>query len=218
MKHLKSIIKTGFILMAFNLSSLSYAKVSKDDYQHRKELNRQLWIMAEVGNTDEVSRLLKQGADIHAKKMNKSGKTALHFASKKGHIEMVRLLIDKGADTNTRDKYGLTPLHLASMEGHTEIVRLLIENKANVHAWASSGETALHLASRNGHIEIVQLLLEGGSYIYFANEREDEKLAYDYAVENGHTDIAQLLKSKATENNWPQAFGQSFYFFFGKKK
>jgi len=60
-----------------------------------------------------------------------------------GHTEIVRLLIDKGADVNLLDKNGETALMGAAGAGHTEIVKVLIDKKANVDTKNNNGVTAL---------------------------------------------------------------------------
>jgi cytohesin len=84
-------------------------------------------------------------------------------ASKKGHTECVRLLLEAGADKNSKMNDGKTPLHLASLNGHTECVRLLLEAGADKNSKMNDGKTPLHLASHNGHPECVRLLLEAGA-------------------------------------------------------
>ena len=59
-----------------------------------------------------VRRLLSTGLDVSA--ADEKGRTALHFASAKGHLEMVERLIREGADVNRLDHVGNTPLHLAA--------------------------------------------------------------------------------------------------------
>ncbi len=58
--------------------------------------------------------------------MNNHGNTALILAAYKGYPEIVELLLNKGADINTRGKEDLTALSSASKHGHTEIVKLLL--------------------------------------------------------------------------------------------
>ena len=48
-----------------------------------------------------------------------------------GHLEVVRLLVDAGADKDKVNKFGSTPLYVASDYGHLEIVRLLVEKGAD---------------------------------------------------------------------------------------
>jgi ankyrin repeat protein len=49
-----------------------------------------------------------------------------------GHIDIVKLLLQKRADTTIANNDGLTPLNVAASEGHTNIVNLLLENAANL--------------------------------------------------------------------------------------
>ena len=74
--------------------------------------------------------MLDYDADIN--KTNKYGDTALHWACRKGYIDIVKLLLDYDADPNIENKFaGInTPLGIAEREGHTEIVSLL-KNKIN---------------------------------------------------------------------------------------
>jgi ankyrin repeat protein len=61
--------------------------------------------------------------------------------------EIVRLLIEQGADVKARDESQSTPLHLASSSGILGSVRLLLEHGADVAARDGCGRTPLHLAS-----------------------------------------------------------------------
>src|SRR5712691_9403969 len=56
--------------------------------------------------------------------------TPLHLTSRAGHIDLVRLLIEHGADVAAQSKNGMTPLHEASEAGHVDVARLLIEHGA----------------------------------------------------------------------------------------
>jgi len=53
--------------------------------------------------------------------------TALHMAATHGYVQIVKLLIDKGADLHVCDNDLMTPLHFACAEGNTEIVQMILE-------------------------------------------------------------------------------------------
>ena len=82
---------------------------------------------------------------------------ALYTASRSGRAEIVRLLLDAGADVHA---FVDGALRAASEEGYAEVVRMLLEAGADVHA---RSDEAMRLASMNGHIEVVQLLRDVGA-------------------------------------------------------
>ncbi|GIX72032.1 hypothetical protein CEXT_456891 [Caerostris extrusa] len=63
---------------------------------------------------------------------------------KGGHKNIVKILIEKGADIDKKDDAGSTPLHLAAGRDHGDVVQLLISKGADVHAEDSSKSTTLH--------------------------------------------------------------------------
>ena len=57
-----------------------------------------------------------------------NGQTPLHSAASEGHLEMVSLLVQKGAEINAKDKSGQTPMDLANANQHQDVAKLLAEN------------------------------------------------------------------------------------------
>jgi len=72
----------------------------------------------------------------------------------------VRLLIERGADVNTRDMLGWTPLRDAARCGHREVVKLLLEHGAQVHALNGDGRTPFQVSPQK---DIADLLQEYGA-------------------------------------------------------
>jgi len=58
----------------------------------------------------------------------------LHYAALNGHLEIVKILIEKGVNVSARDDWDRTPLHWAAYNGHVEVAKELIANGANVMA------------------------------------------------------------------------------------
>ena len=77
------------------------------------------------------------------------GWTPLAWAARYGQVEVVRLLLDKGANVNTRDKHKSTPLQNAVQSGNLETMRLLLDKSENVDERNKSGSTPLHKAAEN---------------------------------------------------------------------
>ncbi|KAJ0848201.1 putative transcription factor C2H2 family [Helianthus annuus] len=84
----------------------------------------------------------------------------LHFAAAKGHNDIVALLLDNGADVNSRNYCGQTALMQACRYGHWEVVQTLLLFRCNVmRADYLSGRTALHFAAVNGHVRCIRLVV-----------------------------------------------------------
>jgi ankyrin repeat protein len=99
-----------------------------------------------------------------------SSQTPLDRAAFKGKVDVVRLLIERGAEVDSRDKWGWTPLHLASRYGHLEVSRVLIDHGANVNARKHESLDSATSSAYNGHLGIVKLLLERGADVHALNE------------------------------------------------
>jgi len=72
--------------------------------------------------------------------------TAMHIAILYGHVEMVRLLLEKGFNIEANDGDGKTPLHMAALTGHIGLTELLLERGANPNVLNKEQNSPLHLA------------------------------------------------------------------------
>src|SRR5688572_17171611 len=76
---------------------------------------------AENGDRVGVSRLLDQGAAVDARAVD--GTTALHWAVRADRVDVVRALLESGAEASAADRYGVTPLYLAAENGNAAVLR-----------------------------------------------------------------------------------------------
>jgi len=91
-------------------------------------------------------------------------------SSSDGHLEVVKSLIDKGADVNVKDSGDWTALIWSSAYEHLDIVKYLIGKGADVNAKDNGGYTALMESSSNGHLEVVKYLIEQGADVNAENK------------------------------------------------
>jgi hypothetical protein len=114
------------------------------------------------GDYGNAVKMIEQGVDLEAKDPG-AGASALHYAVMKGEMPLVGLLIQRGADVNSRTKSGTTPLHTAVLYGRYEVAEYLIGKGADVNAKSASGATPLSLADVARFERIAKLLREHGA-------------------------------------------------------
>ena len=125
----------------------------------------------------------------------------LMLASLRGHLELARKLVERGADVN---KTGWTPLHYAATNGHLEIMNLLLENHAYIDAESPNKTTPLMMAAQYGTASAVKLLLEAGADATLRNELGLN--AIDFANRGKRGDSAELIaaarRSQQPRGKW----------------
>ena len=117
--------------------------------------------------------------------------TPLHPASRQGREQVVRVLLEHGAEVAAQGGDGATPLHEACHSGCEGVVRVLLEHGAAVNVQDRSGVTPLHDASGNGCGNVVRMLLEHGADRTAKNNKGET--ARDVAVRGDKDDAVVLL-------------------------
>ena len=170
-----------------------------EEYDGRDEdLSSPLIAAALVGDLMTARSLLQGGRNKN--KATNFGRTAMWYAARNGHLEIVRLLVEHGADTekggNIEDG---TPLWIASSEGHLAIVRYLWEQGADKNAIGQSGDTILGTASLNGHLPVVTYLVEQGADMEEVDNGGHTSL--HNASMRGHVDVARHLLEQGADRD-----------------
>ena len=178
--------------------------------------------LGELDAFDMVRTLAAAGADLNARQtreprdgnrnlLNRIGSTAFLQAAKVADLEMMRLLVDLGADPSIPTEEGATPLMAAAGVGIWKIgenpgtneealaaVRLAWELGNDVNAVDANGDTALHGAIHRGAGNIVRFLVEKGANMDAVNEKGWSALSIAQGVFypntfNRHPELMDLL-------------------------
>jgi len=150
--------------------------------------------------------LLEHGADGE-KHDDTEGQTGLYIASSRGYAEIMRTIIDRGANLNAEcddwdenaDNVMWTPLHLASLDGRLEVASVLLEYGANVNHPDNFGRSPLHLASRQSHDDLVRLLLDHGANPSATDDRN--KTPLHVGSYSGGPEVVRLLLDHGSDVN-----------------
>ena len=145
----------------------------------------------------DICRLLLQARAEMERAIMANGATALIVASARNHLEIVRLLIEAGANKENSCTDGATALFVASEGNYLEIVNLLVQAGADKDkALETTGKTPLIVAAEQGQLETLCYLMKAGANI---QKKSSEGLtALDFAVRGGHSNIVELLAAETT--------------------
>jgi ankyrin repeat protein len=157
------------------------------------EIQRQIRTAVREGDLQRVRSLIGDSMAL-LQVMTPFG-TWLHVAAKAGQLEVVKALLELGADTNAKGgTFRGAPINLAASAGWEPIVRLLIEVGAELDV-SEPERNPLFGAIYGGHLDVVKLLIERGSdyRVRYTGESMKDMDAVAFARERGHLEIARYL-------------------------
>ena len=144
---------------------------------------------------ENIIKIINSSKDISLDKY-------LIFFSKNDHLEVVKHLVQNGADVNSQNNKAL--IYTAG-NGNLEIVKYLVQNGADVTA---KNNKPLIAASENGHLEVLKYLVQNGADL---TDRDNEALIYSSL--NGHLEIVKYLVQNGADvkakDNWSLIFASS---------
>ena len=159
---------------------------------------------AAIGDLGRAQRALARTPDL-LDAYSAEGFPAIALAAHFGHVEVMRWLIDQGADIDrvAAHRLAVAPLHAALFGRQVEAARLLIERGADVTAarggsgWKRAGWTALHYAAGMGFDALVLPLLDRGADP--SRTDEEGKTPLEVAIDANHHDTADILRSRGAK-------------------
>jgi len=135
---------------------------------------------------DIVTLLIERGADVNTKA------SPISYASAMGYTETERILVDDGADIESRNNYGWSPFFYGK---HPNVVTLLTERGADVNTQANITMSPLSCASFEGLTEIVRILLDNGADIESRDNYSCTPLYYPV-----HGNLCDMIEHRAAVN------------------
>ncbi len=161
-------------------------------------LAEQIVEAAKNGDLQSVKMILTQDhSKLNATDEEKY--TALHWACMRAHWDVVKYLIEEGADLNVVGGDGGTQINWAVHHDNVEIIKLMIEKGAKLNIQNQWGMTELHTAIWRGCIQVVEYLLEHGSDPMIRTH--EGWTAMHYAFRSGHDNVIELLKKRGISMN-----------------
>uniref|UniRef100_A0AAR2IGJ7 Euchromatic histone-lysine N-methyltransferase 2 n=1 Tax=Pygocentrus nattereri TaxID=42514 RepID=A0AAR2IGJ7_PYGNA len=131
---------------------------------------------AKLGNLEIITLLLNTGqVDINAQ--DSGGWTPIIWAAEHRHTDIIRALLNRGADVTLKDKEMNVCLHWASFAGSVEIAELVLNAGCPLSSVNLHGDTPLHIAAREGYNDCVTLFLSRGADIDVMNREGDTPLS-----------------------------------------
>ena len=149
---------------------------------------------ASSGNISDVQIYVRRDP-ASVQRPAENGMLPIHLAAMHGRGEVIRILLEAGADVDTpQAQTGGKPLQYAAAEGHLEAARILLDAGADVDSTDNLGRTPLMWAASQGHEPVIEELLERGADVN--RQTGTGWTARRYAEQEGHVRVAEFLRSR----------------------
>lgn len=144
-----------------------------------------------------LQALIARGADVN--ELDPNGDAPLVMAAYLGHTEIVRLLLDAGADVTAVDPgMKATALHAAAYAGRTDAARLLIEHGIDIDRQGpKNGYTALHDAIWENNIDTARVIIDAGADLTLTSHSGETPL--DFARSRHRREIIAMIEARLAQ-------------------
>lgn len=148
--------------------------------------------LAAQGELSHLKEYLQKDESL-LNRPDERGFTPLMWAAAFGEIEIIRYLLDLGADPHILAKERESALSLASTGGYSDIVIWLLDKKVDINSYDWNGGTPLLYAVRGNHAKCAEVLLEHGADLTL--EADSGYTPMDLAVALGHKKVQQVIEN-----------------------
>lgn len=195
-------VNAEFITLLFESEDLTpIIKILRSDIGESKIRNHLCQAVA-MGYLEFVNLVLITGKDAKFQ-LQEEKQLWLQLAARNCHIDVMKLLLDHGADVNAvpATPRGLTALQIVSNCGHLDAMNFLLGRGADVNAVPApnGGMTALGAAAEGGYVDAMNLLLAHGADVGAVSGLWSGVTALQIAANGGHLDAMRVLLVKGAD-------------------
>ena len=163
---------------------------------------------ARSGNLSQVKKILEKSPNSINKPDPGNGYTPLHWAINYSKHDVVKHLIDQGANVNAKTTYGYTPAHLAAMGANAKIIGVLLAKKPNVNIKDNRGFTPIMYAvTSNNNAALIDKWIDAGADLKVTNRQKQSLL--HIACTYGKQDLARKLINQGMPYDQPDQYGNT---------
>ncbi|XP_066985151.1 uncharacterized protein [Macrobrachium rosenbergii] len=146
------------VAMITDKEKTSFRDIGRDLINAAARPNQRLAVM-------ETKSLIEDGAEINVR-LDKTMAVPFHYAAEHNNVEVLRMLLSKGADINIKSSNNMNALHFAALLGSNDALEYLLQEGADINAQTKQlGWSPLHITVSNDNLEATQILLENNAFI-----------------------------------------------------
>ncbi|KAK6116586.1 hypothetical protein DH2020_049692 [Rehmannia glutinosa] len=183
--------------LGFQRAVLDVIRSGKIVRSSNPETFSSLLFVTRANDVEALKVLIKQLPDLNLNEKDENGFTAVMVAASAGYVEIFKLLVNAGADLETRNRYGETAINLAKTNQNSEDFAKILSTYAYTKGDRDSKSSVLHRAARVGDLVLVRELANNG---YDVNTFDcDGYTPLMLAARSGDAKICELLVSCGTK-------------------
>ncbi|KAK6638958.1 hypothetical protein RUM43_007228 [Polyplax serrata] len=199
--------RNGHISVVTYLLACEWVVSKPSDVELGEAAQQALIAAAGQGHTEVVEYLLDT-AEVKVDDIDSlTGETALTISAAQGRVDVISVLLLRGANVSVANKKENSPIILAVKEGHWVVVELLLQHHARIEQTDAAGRTPLMVAAAEGHVALTEMLIDKGACL----SREDKEglTALCWACLRGKVQTVHCLINKGAEVNHADKTGRT---------